>query len=237
MISSTATPSVDATWNRLKQLKPGVQLIGQSWWKVGESDFVPYITQMMAAKPDFIIMGSAGASVIAFQKAAKATGMSSKIPFYQHTAIEFTVLSSLGLECPEGAIGTANYLFYYPKTADNKAFVDSFRKVYNRYPAQPAFYGYNVAHFIAKAYQKAGHVDTEKFIDALEGMTIDKTAIGTLEVRKCDHQLLLPTFYGVTKKVPEYKNFLIGTDILTVAPKDGARTCEEIAAARAKAGK
>ena len=47
---------------------------------------------------------------------------------------------------------------------------------------------------------------------------------------------LLPTFYGVTKKVPEYKNFLIGTDILTVAPKDGARTCEEIAAARAKSG-
>ncbi len=227
----------EATWNRLKVLKPQVQLIGQTWWKVGESDFVPYITQILAAKPDFIIMGSAGASVIAFQKAAKATGMSAKVPFYQHTAIEFTVLSSLGLECPEGAIGTANYLFYYPKTADNKAFVDAFWKVYKRYPAQPAFYGYNVAYFIAKAYQKAGRVDTEKFIDALEGMTLEKTAIGSLEVRKCDHQLLLPTFYGVTKKVPEYKNFLIGTDILTVSPKDGAPTCEEVAAARARAGK
>jgi hypothetical protein len=54
-------------------------------------------------------------------------------------------------------------------------------------------------------------------------------------VRKCDHQLLLPTFYGVTKKVPEYNSFLIGTDILTVAAKDGAPSCEEIAAARARA--
>ena len=225
----------EATWSRLKILKPQVQLMGQTWWKVGEADFVPYITQILAAKPDFVIMGSAGASVIAFQKAAKATGLSAKIPFYQHTAIEFAVLSSLGLEGPEGVVGTANYMFYYPKTPANMAFVKAFQKIYNKYPTQPAFYGYTAAQFIAKAYQKAGRVDKEKFIDALEGMTLDNTAIGSLEVRKCDHQLLLPTFYGLTKKVPEYKDFLIGTDIITVAPKDGAPTCEEVAAARAKA--
>ncbi|MGA3174748.1 MAG: ABC transporter substrate-binding protein [Syntrophorhabdales bacterium] len=225
----------EATWNRLKILKPQVQLLGQTWWKVGETDFVPYITQILAAKPDFVIMGSAGASVIAFQKAAKATGLSAKIPFYQHTAIEFAVLSALGNEGPEGVIGTANYMFYYPKTPDNKAFVEAYRKIYNKYPTQPAFYGYTAAQFIARAYQKAGSVNKEKFIDALEGMTLEKTAIGSLEVRKCDHQLLLPTFYGVTKKVPEYNSFLIGTDILTVAAKDGAPSCEEIAAARARA--
>ncbi len=47
-------------------------------------------------------------------------------------------------------------------------------------------------------------------------------------MRACDHQLLLPTFVGVTKKVPEYKDFLIGVDIVAVAPKDGVRSCEEI---------
>jgi branched-chain amino acid transport system substrate-binding protein len=202
---------------------------------VGETDFVPYITQIMAAKPDFLIMGNSGASVIAFQKAAKATGLVSKIPIYQHTAIEFAVLSSLGLEGPEGVVGTASYMFYYPQTPENKAFVAEYRKIYKKYPTMPAFYGYTTAQFIAKAYQKAGQFDKEKFIDALEGMVLETSAVGRLELRACDHQLLLPMFYGVTKKVPEYKDFLIGTDIVTVPPKDGVPSCEEIQKARAKA--
>jgi branched-chain amino acid transport system substrate-binding protein len=225
----------ESTWTRLKQLNPKVQLLGQTWWKVGETDFVPYITQIMAAKPDFMIMGNSGASVIGFQKAAKATGLIEKIPIYQHTAIEFAVLSSLGLEGPENVAGTANYLFYYPKTPENKAFVDKYRKVNNRLPTTPSFYGYIAAQFLAKAYQKAGKVDTEKLIDAMEGMTLDNTAIGKLQVRKCDHQLLLPTFYGMTKKVPEYKDHLVGVDIVTIPAGEGYPTCAEIMQERQKA--
>jgi branched-chain amino acid transport system substrate-binding protein len=224
----------DSVWNHLKALNPKAQLLGQTWWKVGETDFVPYITQIMAAKPDFLIMGNSGASVIGFQKAAKATGLISKIPIYQHTAIEFAVLSSLGLEGPEGVVGTASYMFYYPQTPENKAFVAEYRRIYKRYPTMPAFYGYTVAQFIAKAYQKAGKFDKEKFIDALEGMVIETSAVGRLELRACDHQLLLPTFYGVTRKAPEYKDFLIGADIITVPPRDGVPTCEEIQKIRTK---
>jgi branched-chain amino acid transport system substrate-binding protein len=225
----------EATWNQLKKMKPEAQLLGQTWWKVGETDFVPYITQIMAAKPDYIILGNSGASVIGFQKAAKATGLNEKIPIYQHTAIEFAVLSSLGLEGPENVAGTASYLFYYPKTAQNKAFVEAYQKMNNRLPTAPAFYGYVFAQFLAKGYQKAGKVDKEKLIDALEGMNLDNTAIGKLEIRKCDHQLLLPTFYGLTKKVPEFKEHLVGVDIVTIAAGEGYPTCKEIQDAREKA--
>ena len=40
-----------AVWNGLKKLKPGVQLMGQSWWKVGEADFTPYITRSSRRSP------------------------------------------------------------------------------------------------------------------------------------------------------------------------------------------
>ncbi|MCX5812202.1 MAG: ABC transporter substrate-binding protein, partial [Proteobacteria bacterium] len=186
-------------------------------------------------KPEVLIMGSAGSGVISFQKTAKATGFSEKVLIYQHTAIELAVLSSLGLEGPEGVAGTASYMFYYPQTPENKAFVAEFQKRYSRLPTMPAFYGYTTAQFIARAYQKAGKFDKEKFIDALEGMVLETSAVGRLELRACDHQLLLPTFYGMTKKVPEYKDFLIGTNIVTVSPKDGMPSCEEIQRARAKA--
>ena len=225
----------DAVWNNLKALNPKVQLLGQSWWKVGETDFGPYITAIMSAKPDFLILGNSGASVIGFQKAAKATGLSQAIPLYQHTAIDLTILLGNGLEGPEGVYGTAGYLFYYPETPENKAFIAEYRKVYNKYPTQPSFYGYVTGQFIAKAYQKAGSTDREKFIDALEGMVLENTAVGRLELRKCDHQIMLPTFVGVTKKVPEYNEFLIATDIVTVSPRDGLPSCEQVLKTRAAA--
>nr|HID12442.1 amino acid ABC transporter substrate-binding protein [Anaerolineae bacterium] len=42
----------DAAWRNLQALKADVELIGESWWKVGEPDLVPYLTAIMGAKPD-----------------------------------------------------------------------------------------------------------------------------------------------------------------------------------------
>ena len=78
----------------------------------------------------------------------------------------------MGADAPEGVLGTSNYFFYYPETEANKAFVDNFKAAYDREPKVGALYGYITANFIAKAYEKAGCFDTEKFIDALEGMTM-----------------------------------------------------------------
>jgi len=109
----------DATWNNLKRLNPKVQLLGQSWWKAG-GDFTPYIPQIIAAKPDFLIAATGGATMINFQKAAKATGLSQKIPFYQHAATEHSTLEFLGASAPEGVYGTNAYFFYYPKLQKTK---------------------------------------------------------------------------------------------------------------------
>ena len=65
-----------------------------------------------------------------------------------------------------------SYHFYYPNIPDNKAFVDEFMRVYKRQPGSTAFYGYVAVQLMAKAYQKAGKVDSEKFVDAMEGLTV-----------------------------------------------------------------
>ncbi len=218
----------DGVWNNLKAIKPGVQLLGQTWWKVGETDFTPYITAIVAAKPDCIIVATGGSGMVNFQKAAKATGLADKIPFYQHTAIEITVGQALGMDAPEGVYGTANYLFYYPDTPANKAFVAEFKKLYGRYPKMTALYGYITAQFIARGFQKAGSMNKEKFIDAVEGMVLDDTPVGKIEMRKCDHQVTLPMFWGVTKKSPAYKEFLIASDLVTIPASEYMPTCEQV---------
>jgi branched-chain amino acid transport system substrate-binding protein len=220
----------DAAWRNLKAMKPKVELIGQSWWKVGEPDLIPYLTAIMAAKPDAVIFATGGASMTNALKQIKATGMSEKVPIWIHTATDHAVLKPLGSEAPEGVLGTMDYHFYHPDTPANRAFVKAFQDAYESPPGFPAFHGYITAHFIAKAFTKAGAIDREKFIDALEGMKVDSPA-GEVEMRACDHQAVLPMFMGVTKKVPQY-DFLISADIVTLRGKEVMPTCEEIKKSR-----
>ena len=222
----------NAAWRNLKALKPEVKMIGKSWWKPGEPDLVPYITSILGAKPDAVIFCTGGRSMTNIMKAVKATGMAKKVPVWIHTATDHAVLKPLGPEAPEGVMGTMDYHFYYPDTPANKSFVKAFQAAYGNPPGFPAFHGYITAKFIAKAFEKAGTIDKEKFIDALEGLRIASPA-GEIEMRACDHQVVLPMYLGITKKAPG-KDYIISSDIVTLTGDEVLPTCEEIIKARGK---
>ena len=222
----------DATWNTLKKLKPKVELMGQSWWKVGEPELTAYLTAISAKKPDAVIFSPGGATITNLMKVSKTTGFAEKFPICLHTATEHSNLAPLGADGPEGVIGTSNYHFYYPDTQKNKAFAKAFKDAYGREPKVGALYGYLAGQFITKALAKAGKMDREKFIDALSGLKVD-SPIGEIEMRAFDHQAMLPMYMGVTKKVAEYP-FLIASDIVTIPAKDLMPSIEEIKKARGK---
>jgi branched-chain amino acid transport system substrate-binding protein len=222
----------EAAWRNLKARKPEVETIGKSWWKPGEADLSPYITSIMSAKPDAVIFCTGGASMTNVLKAIKATGMAEKLPVYIHTATDHAVLKPLGEQAPEGVMGTMDYHFYYPETPEHMAFVDKFRKAYGEPPGFSAFHGYITAHFIAEGYRRAGTLDTEKFIDAVEGLVID-SPVGPLEMRACDHQVKLPMYLGVTRVSQEH-GVAISTDIVTLSGEEVMPTCEEIMKARGR---
>src|SRR4030043_827626 len=216
----------EAIWRNLKAQKPSVEKIGETWWKKGEPDLIPYFPSVMAAKPDAFIVCGGGQTMTNSLKTCKTTGIHEKIPVFMHTATDHAVLKPLGLDAPEGVMGTMDYHFYYPETPANKAFVKAFQNAYGTPPGFPAFHGYITAHFIADAYKKAGAVDKEKFINAIEGLGIDSPA-GKTEMPACDHQTVLPLYLGVPKKVSQY-NHLISSNIVTLTGKDVMPSCEEI---------
>ncbi|MGD8228835.1 MAG: ABC transporter substrate-binding protein [Desulfobacteraceae bacterium] len=222
----------NAAWRNLEAMKPGVKKIGESWWKPGEPDLIPYLTAIEAKRPDAVIFATGGRSMANILKAVKATGMSERVAVFVHTATDYAVLKSLGTEGPEGVYGTMDYHFYFPETAANKAFVKAYQAAYGAPPGFPAFHGYNTANFIAEAYRKAGKVDKEKFVDALEGLRIPSPA-GMIEMRACDHQVVLPMYLGVTQKSPKY-DFLISGDIVTLTGDQVMPSCAEIRKARKK---
>ncbi len=216
----------NSAWNNLTALNPNVKKAGETWWKTGEPDLTPYLTAIMAAKPDAIIFATGGAGMTNVLKTAKAMGLSDKIPMWIHTAIDTSVLKPLGENGPEGVMGTMDYLFYYPETPENQAFVKAYQDAYGAPPGFPAFHAYNTAHFIAEAFKKAGALDKEKFIDALAGLKIDSPT-GEIEMRACDHQVAENMFMGVTKKDPRFE-FLIAGDIVDVSSKDLMPSCEDV---------
>ncbi len=220
----------DAVWRNLKKIKPEAEAIGKTWWKPGEPDLIPYLTAIQAAKPDCIIFATGGVSMANVLKAIKATGMENKIPAWIHTATDHSVLKPLGMNAPEGVMGTIQYHYYYPDLAANKKFVKDFQAAYGNPPGFPAFNAYTTAHFIAEAFRQAGKIDKEKFIDALEGLKVE-TPVGKVEMRACDHQAVYPMFLGTTKISKEFGG-AISSDIITLRGAEVMPTCEEIAEAR-----
>jgi branched-chain amino acid transport system substrate-binding protein len=222
----------NAAWRNLQQAKPDVTQIGESWWKPGEPDLIPYITSILAAKPDAVIFCTGGRSMTNIMKAIKATGMAEKVPIWIHTATDHAVLKPLGAQAPEGVMGTMDYHFYHPDISANRNFVKAFEAAYGNPPGFPAFHGYITAHFIADAFRKAGEVDKERFIDALEGLKIN-SPVGPIEMRACDHQVILPMYLGVTRYSAKY-GFVISSDIITLRGAEVMPTCTEIMKARGK---
>ncbi len=220
---------VNNFWENFTEMKPDATKVGELWWPVREPDFTPHISTIRAAKPEVVIVGTGGADMVPFLKAVNSTGLNKEVKIWVHTATDLSTLKPLGAEAPEGIFGTNPYHHYFPDTPENKTFVEAFKKAYGRAPAAFALNGYIAGHSIAGALRKLDTFDKEKFIDALEGLTID-SPVGPVTIREYDHQIISPMFFGTTVKSDE--PFLVAGDIVTLSGKDVIPPVEKIQAKR-----
>ena len=54
------------------------------------------------------------------------------------------------------------------------------------------------------------------------------TRVRKLEMRACDHQLMLPMMLGMAKKNPKFKDYLVATKIMTINCPELLPTCREM---------
>jgi branched-chain amino acid transport system substrate-binding protein len=189
----------------IKKIKPEVQIVGQAWPKLGEADFTPFITALMAAKPDAAFLSLWGGDFVNFAKQAKPYGFFEKVKVVSageggspETAI------SLKDDLPLGITTNAYDLFYYPNTAEHTAYVNRLKSYTKQeYPPSWAITGYIAMQFLVEGIKKANSTDTHAVIKALEGLSID-TPIGKQTMRAKDHQANRGQFWGTTAKVSEY---------------------------------
>jgi len=232
----------DNFWKGLTKHKPEVVMVGEAWPKVKETDYTPYLTALMAKKPDAIYAAFGASGLISFMKQAKLFGLFDKTPVFAFALADSLFPKVLKQNMPVGAYAAGNYLWYYPESPANKAFLKRYLEYTTKlgkpdhYPSGiGAFGGFCSAMFMTKAITKAGSVETGKVIKALEGLTIE-TAVGPVRMRGCDHQAITPAFWGQIANVPGYP-FPVMKDIVMTPAKKVIPTCKEIAAARKAAKK
>jgi len=198
----------------LTGLRKDVEIIGKSWFRQGEPDFGPYINAILIKKPDAVYVATGGRDMVPFLKYVNFTGLYKKTAIFDYTATDTATTEALGASMPNGIYGGAPYYFYYPKTNQNKMFVQSYREQFKKWPVFTSPNGYITGSLLIKAIKLVGAVDKERIINAIEGMSIS-SPVGNVYVRAYDHQLIAPVYVGRTKKTNKYP-FATAVDIVTI---------------------
>jgi branched-chain amino acid transport system substrate-binding protein len=225
----------DVFIGKLKQLRPDVTVVRESWPKFGEPNYTSYINAVMEANPDAVFTAFWGGDLINFIKQAKPYGFFEKVKFPVITgAADLTVVQALKKDMPDNIWCEQRYYFHWPETPRNRDFVNAYQKEYGgKLPAAWAASAYDGVYYLARAIEKAKSTDTEKVVDALEGLELDAPR-GKSYIRKCDHQNIFDYAVGRSKWSEKY-GFAIAADLVALPGNDIVYTCEEAEKARKEA--
>ena len=159
------------------------------------ADFTPHINALLKNKPDLIFATPwAGEAVMMLLQAA-ALGVFDRIQvWWQAMGGSVDVMEGIARDVQQGKFqdklwATARYLWNWPETRDNKAFVKRFRTRWGRLPNYSAETTYSAVYAFKAAAEMAGTTQTADVIRALEGLELS-TPAGKRFYRPEDHQAI-----------------------------------------------
>jgi branched-chain amino acid transport system substrate-binding protein len=180
---------------KMKEQNPKAEFVGEQWPKLATPDYTSYINAILQAKPEAVFCTLWGGDLVAFFKQAKPYGIFDKMKWIIATGADVSLARAMGKDMPTGIIADQRYYFHWPTSKKNQDFVKAYFAKNKEYPSAWAAQGYDGVYFLAEAIRKAGSLDTEKVIAALEGLTIDAPR-GKATLRKEDHQLYADYMVG-----------------------------------------
>jgi branched-chain amino acid transport system substrate-binding protein len=178
---------------RVKQAMPDAQIVGEEYHPIANKDFGPYISKILAAKPDVIFTGNWGVDLVNLIKQARDMGMTAPfICYYLNDpsqvlpVVKETAIGSWGCEAYMETIRTPANKDFLERWSKKKKYVD-----FEKWPAINIGKAYNGTKFMMEAIKKAGTVDIPALIKTWEGMEWN-SVIGKVVMRAEDHQVMMP---------------------------------------------
>jgi branched-chain amino acid transport system substrate-binding protein len=187
------------SWNlfkeTLRKYRPDVEFVGEAWAPFLTLDFSPHISAVMAQKPDAIFATPWAGEAVQLLRQSLIQGVFDNVQvWWQAMGGSVDVLEGITAEVQKDRFkgklwATARYIHNWPDTADNRAFIDRFRKRWKRYPNYSAETTYSALFIMKAAVEKSGSLDSAKVVDALKGMQINNPG-GVRVFRSEDQQFI-----------------------------------------------
>jgi len=169
--------TVDYAWGRstseeyhkvLREM--GGTILGETFFPLNNKDFAPYFGKIKAAKPDVLFICAAGNDAISVVTQADQYGLKKLMPICgDGSLVSEDILGAMG-KSADGIV-TADYYAAGLDTPENKAWAAKYLKLYGEKPSKFSVSTYEAVMWAAQAIKKAGSLDSDKVIAALEGST------------------------------------------------------------------
>jgi len=217
---------------KLKELRPDTEFVGEVWPKLVEKDYTPFIKQILEAKPEAVWSSLWGMDAVNFIQQGLPLGLFDKIKFAFTDGAALETLVPLGKQMPEGIFVAARSFFLTPDSTRNRNFGKTYYQKYKEYPDYMAQETYASVYFLKAAIERAGTIETEKVIDAVEREPLAwETPEGWKIMRKEDHSVVEDVVWGETTFSDQY-GFAVLKNMQSIQAEQICRTPEELRAVR-----
>ena len=190
----------------LPEEAPGAEIVLDLKVKLGTADFNPYIAQIMASDCDGVASGLWGANFINLAQQGKPFGLFDKVKFVSGGEIgAHEIAGKMKGNYPDNVWSNSYELWYHDHVPQHKTFHDKLaRRQGTRETSSWAVLGYIGVQFFEAAAARAGAVDGEALISALEGLTVE-TPVGSRTLDPRTHEANTGQFWGPMTKTEQYE--------------------------------
>jgi len=177
----------------------GKSIVAESFSPLGTNDYAPYIQKIAESGADGLWVALAGRDAINFATQAKQFGLFDKVFVAGTSFVTDSTVKAMG-DIAEGIWGIVNYSSTID-TPQNKALVGAWAKKYpGSVPTNFEGETYLGMQVLFQAVRKAKSIEPKAVAAALEGSTFD-TLYGPAVMRREDHQMVLPNYFGQIRRV------------------------------------
>ena len=180
----------------LKAKRPDVEFVAEQWPALFNINAGAEIQALTDANPEAIYNATFASDLAKLVREGKLRNAFKNVFVVSLLTGEPEYLDPLKDEAPEGWLVTG-YPWYDIDTPQHNKFLQAYQKKFHDYPRNGSIVGYNALYALYYMLKKSGSTDTEKMIQAMEGLTFD-SVLGAITFRKIDHQSTMGTYVGYT---------------------------------------
>jgi branched-chain amino acid transport system substrate-binding protein len=165
------------------QLGSKLEIVGEEYAAVGTSNYAPYITKMLAAKPDVVGIVVFGAGYARILKQMQQMGVTAHKHHYFWSQVDAVAAGDAAV----GMTAGESYIYDNPQVPRAGVFAKAFRDAHGAWPDPVAARGATGLELFALAAKQARSTEPEALVAALEGLDFKDSLLGPLRFRGCDH--------------------------------------------------